>query len=51
MFFNEEPQDLWVPFFGCLVQAGLTQVVKVELGGSKDGQKVLHYIKMTPAHS
>ena len=51
MFFNEEPQDLWVPFSGCLVQAGLSMVVKVELGGSEDGQEVLHYIKVTSAHS
>ena len=51
LFFNEEPQDLWVPFSGCLVKAGLSSVVKVKLGGSEDGQEVLHYLKMTSTHS
>ena len=51
LFFNEEPQDLCVPFFGCLVKAGLSSVVKVKLGGSEDGHEVLHYLKMTSKHS
>ena len=47
MFFNEVSQDLWVPFPGCLVQAGLSQVVKVKLAATKLGQEVLHYLKVT----
>ena len=51
MFFDEEPQDLWVPFNGCLVQAGLGKVVKVKLARPKLGQEVLQYLKMTSIHS